>query len=404
MTHTTGMRIEAMDGQPTAARSVEFVERKGRGHPDTICDLLSERLSISLSRYYLDRFGQILHHNVDKALLRAGHTEPAFGGGPVIEPIEIYLAGRATTTMDGEQIPITELARDCVFGWFRENFHGFDPDKHVRVHCLVRQGSRELVDVFQRRQAASVLLANDTSFGVGFAPLTPLEQTVLEVERTLNSQEVKAVIPASGQDIKVMGVRDGDAISLTISCAFIARYLDGPKAYAEAKSRVAAHARERAQVIAGVKVAVTVNAADDPDGGAIFLTETGTSAEAGDDGETGRGNRANGLITPFRPMTLEAVAGKNPLTHIGKLYNVAAQQLAEAVVREVAEVLEAECFLVNQIGAPIDRPTIALVRARTEAGVITPDTARQIEDVTERQVAGIRDLWTGFLDGRYRIT
>jgi S-adenosylmethionine synthetase len=225
----------------------------------------------------------------------------------------------------------------------------------------------------------------------------------LEVERTLNSQEVKAIIPASGQDIKVMGVRDGDAISLTISCAFIARYLDGPKAYAEAKSQVAARARERAQAIAGVTVAVTVNAGDDPDRGAIFLTETGTSAEAGDDGETGRGNRANGLITPFRPMTMEAVAGKNPLTHIGKLYNVAAQQLAEAVVGEVAGVLEAECFLVNQIGAPIDRPTITLVRARTEAGVIAPYSARQIEDITERQVAGIRDLWTGFVDGRYRV-
>jgi S-adenosylmethionine synthetase len=57
-------------------------------------------------------------------------------------------------------------------------------------------------------------------------------------------------------------------------------------------------------------------------------------------------------------------------------------------------VLEAECFLVNQIGAPIDPPTVTLVRARTEAGVIAPDSARLIEDVTEGQVAGIRDLWT----------
>lgn len=81
---------------------------------------------------------------------------------------------------------------------------------------------------------------------------------------------------------------------------------------------------------------------------------------------------------------------------VGKLYDIAVQLLAEPVVGEVAGVLEAECFPVNQIGAPIDRPKVTLVRARTEAGVIAPDSARQLEGVTERQVARIRELWTAF--------
>src|SRR5271157_2165233 len=75
---------------------VEFVERKGLGHPDTLCDALAEEFSLSLSRFYLDRFGLILHHNVDKALLWGGQAQPAFGGGKILRPIEIYLSGRAT--------------------------------------------------------------------------------------------------------------------------------------------------------------------------------------------------------------------------------------------------------------------------------------------------------------------
>ena len=76
---------------------VEIVERKGLGHPDTICDALAEQFSVRLCRYYLDRFGVVLHHNVDKALLVGGSASPVFGGGKVHTPIEIYLAGRAVT-------------------------------------------------------------------------------------------------------------------------------------------------------------------------------------------------------------------------------------------------------------------------------------------------------------------
>jgi len=80
----------------------------------------------------------------------------------------------------------------------------------------------------------------------------------------------------------------------------------------------------------------------------IYLTVTGTSAEAGDDGEVGRGNRANGLITPYRPMSLEATAGKNPVTHVGKIYNVLAQRIAAGIVRETAGVEEAYCSLLSR--------------------------------------------------------
>ena len=74
----------------------EVVERKGLGHPDTLADGISESISRSLSRFYLDEFGQILHHNVDKVLIIAGKSAPQFGGGSILKAPSVVVGGRAT--------------------------------------------------------------------------------------------------------------------------------------------------------------------------------------------------------------------------------------------------------------------------------------------------------------------
>ena len=322
------VQIEVHGGPWAGARPVEIVERKGLGHPDTICDMLSEQLSVALSRKYLDEFGLVLHHNVDKALLAAGRAEPAFGGGRILEPIDIYLVG----------------ARD--HGSARERpFPSARSRRKPRLLGCVRTCMRSR----PRRTSASIawsdralliwstcLCANATKAcfwrtirraARDFAPLTDLERVVLAVERKLNAPQFKAEFPETGEDIKVMGVREHERIALTVSCAFIGRFLRDISAYIDAKDRLLATALETARSVTRHEVAARVNAADDIANGSVYLTVTGTSAEAGDDGQTGRGNRANGLITPCRPMTLEALAGKNPVTHVGKLYNAAASRL-----------------------------------------------------------------------------
>lgn len=110
-------------------------------------------------------------------------------------------------------------------------------------------------------------------------------------------------------------------------------------------------------------VSVEVNTADVPPD-SLYLTVTGLSAESGDDGEAGRGNHANGLITPYRPMTMESLAGKNPVNHVGKLYNLAAALIADDLVQQIDEIEGAGVYLVSQIGHPIDQPQIIDVRLR----------------------------------------
>lgn len=374
-------------------QDVEIVERKGLGHPDTVCDALAEELSLALCQFYRNRFDMILHHNVDKVLLWGGVAKPNFGGGEVIEPFEVFIAGRAILSHKGVQVPVEDLAQDACHRWLANHFHALDSSEPVKIHTLIRPGSSDLVELFTRQQQTSVYLANDTSCGVGYAPLTELERTVLDVENHLNAPATKAAYPQIGQDIKIMGVRSGNHMELTIACAMIDRHLPDIQAYLVAKEKVVQLAHERLPKQLAQNLSIAVNSADGPEANSIYLTVTGTSAEAGDDGEAGRGNRANGLITPQRPMTMESVAGKNPVSHVGKLYNIAAQSLAKNLVEEMSSVLEAHCLLVSRIGHPVNDPQIISVQVHTVDDCSVEQMIPQIRDIVNAELSGINELW-----------
>jgi S-adenosylmethionine synthetase len=391
--------IGLLEAPSPASQPFEIVERKGLGHPDTICDALAENLSRALSRFYLERCGAILHHNVDKALLCGGAARPAFGGGEVVEPVDIYLAGRATTSFEGITIAVEEIAVEASRRWLRENLRHLDAERHVRIHPRIRPASPDLAALFLRRRAAGAPLANDTSLGVGFAPLDALERAVLAVERRLNSPEVKAGQPEIGEDIKVMGVRSGGDISLTVACALVGRHVASLDDYRTKKARI----REIAAAAAGSGAEVAVNTADGDTADSIYLTVTGLSAEAGDDGQVGRGNRVNGLITPYRPMSLEAAAGKNPVTHVGKLYNLLADRIARALVAEIPGVREAYCFLVSRIGRPITEPQLMDLKLRLEDATALAALEPRVAQVARDQLAGVTTLWRELLEGPQQV-
>ena len=397
------LRISPLSTPPVYAQEIEIVERKGLGHPDTICDAVAEKLSIALSRYYLERFGLILHHNVDKALVRGGAAQVEFGGGSILQPIEIYLAGRATHAVNGSKVPVEDIAVETARQWFKEHLPAIDCDKHLRFHCLIRPGSSDLVNLYLRQKITGVALANDTSCGVGYAPMDELEQLVYAVERQLNSPEIKSAHPGYGEDIKVMAVRENSAITLTIACAFISRYIQNIEDYLANKARLRTIVLDTARRITASPVTVHVNTADQIDADSVYLTVTGTSAEAGDDGEVGRGNRANGLITPYRPMTMEAVAGKNPVTHVGKLYNIAAMRIAASLVREIAGVGEAYCYLVSEIGKPIQEPRVIDIHIRCDDGRCLQYLTPAIEDLVRAELANIGGLWREFVQGNIAV-
>ena len=378
---------------------VEIVERKGIGHPDTMCDALAEELSRNLCRFYLDNFGLVLHHNVDKALLWGGTSEAKFGGGKIIAPMEIFLAGRATSEYRGIKVPVDELVEESCRNWLRTNLHALVAERDVKLHSLIRPGSAELVELYLRQEETGIALANDTSCGVGYAPLSELELIALNVEKILNSAELKTKHPETGEDIKVMAVRDHNEIELTVSCAFIDRYIADVDDYQQKRSLLAARVENIARGFTERDLRITINAADDVGKGSIYLTVTGTSAESGDDGEVGRGNRANGLITPYRPMNMEAAAGKNPVTHVGKLYNIVAQQIAYALVRQLEDVEEAYCYLVSRIGSPIKEPMIVDVRVALAEGGSIDGMQKTIDEIVSSKLNDMEHIRHNLISG-----
>ncbi len=78
--------VEKINQTKTSAREVEIVERKGIGHPDSVADGIAEAVSRALSKYYIEHYGRILHHNTDQVEVVGGQAAPKFGGGMVLEP------------------------------------------------------------------------------------------------------------------------------------------------------------------------------------------------------------------------------------------------------------------------------------------------------------------------------
>lgn len=374
--------FERSRGNPIENRSTEFVERKGIGHPDTICDGIAEAVSRRLSRYYLDEFDHILHHNTDKVQLVAGSTQPAFGGGTIDEPIFVLLGGRATKFHEGRQIPVGEIAIEAAENYVETHFQDL-PIEFVEFESRIGETSTDLKTLFD---AEGVPRANDTSIGVGYAPLSETERIVADLELALHDHH-----PAVGEDVKLMAIRRGDELRLTVAAAIISSPVADIDEYVDVVEELNRFTSEFAAARTDRSVSVDVNAADDVDRGAIYLTETGLSAEMGDDGNVGRGNRINGLITPHRPMSLEATGGKNPVSHVGKLYNIVATRAADRIHRELAAE-HVEVKLASQIGTPITEPEAVDIDSTAEdrnamERIVTEELEAH-ESLTESLVAG----------------
>ncbi len=395
--------VEEVPNLPMEEQPTELVERKGVGHPDSICDAIAEAVSVELSSAYLDRFGRVLHHNVDKGLLVAGRATPALGGGTVDEPMRLIFGDRATYEYQGVRIPVGDIAEAAAKGWLRGHLRFVNPDQHVVFQNEIKPGSPELTDIFEREEVG----ANDTSAGVGYAPLSETEKLVLAVERHLNSTAFKAAHPEAGEDIKVMGYRFGRELTLTVALAFVDRFIVDESTYFERKATI--HDELQAFVARQPqpmqKVSVDINTLDDPSRGTggMYLTVLGTSAEGGDCGQVGRGNRVNGVIAFNRPATTEAAAGKNPVSHVGKIYNLLSHEIAEQIYLEVDGLREVTVYLCSQIGHPIDRPLVAAAQVIVADGAALPDVKSSIREVIDRELATIDRFVEKLIQGELQV-
>ncbi len=390
---------------PLEKQPVEIVERKGVGHPDSMCDAIMDQVSVELSKAYLKEFGAILHHNTDKSLLVAGDVECRFGGGIVKEPMLLIFGDRATFEANGKDIPVEEIAIQTAKKWLKENLRFVDPDKHMTYQLAIRHGSQGLTDIFKRETC--MFGANDTSAAVGYAPMTRTENLVLETERYVNSKEFKKRFPAGGEDVKVMGFKNVNVLNLTVAMAFVDRFVDGEKDYMNKKADIQANIQDWVNKKADFdKVNVFVNTLDVEGRGVdgVYLSVLGTSADGADSGQVGRGNKVNGVISLNRPIGTEAAAGKNPVSHVGKIYNALTHQIARSICKEVPEVAETCVWLLSQIGLPIDQPAIAAAQVVMNDGAkLDKKIQSRITEVIDAELANIEDFCEKLTYGKISV-
>ncbi|MBI4824488.1 MAG: methionine adenosyltransferase [Nitrospirae bacterium] len=396
--------VETFRGKSVKEHRVEVVERKGLGHPDFMCDSIMEAISVALCRAYKKHIGFILHHNIDKGLLAAGKAKKTFGGGRVIKPMELIIGDRATFVAQGKKIPVNGIAIASSKEWIKANLRFVDPEKHVRYRTVLSAGSEELIDIFMR--PGEVRGANDTSAAVGYYPLSPTEETVLDLERYLNSRQFKDKYPETGEDVKVMGLRTGQDIDITVAMPLISRFVKSENEYFRKKEVIHSEMNWFLRTCKDFKkISVHFNTLDEKGRGlgGIYLSLLGTSAEDADSGQVGRGNRVNGLISVMRPMGTEAAAGKNPVSHVGKIYNILAHKSAEDIYKNVEGIKEVYVFLLSRIGMPIDKPLMASAQLLLKEGVRLKDISKKVTEILERELSNISSLCDELSEGRYRV-
>lgn len=395
--------IKELIQKPIEEQEVEIVERKGIGHPDSISDGIAESVSRALCHAYMDKFdGNIMHHNTDEVQITAGESDPHFGGGEIIKPMDILLTGRGVSEYDGKKIGIDRIAISAAKDYLKENLINLDVETSAVVECKIGHGSGDLVDVFKRDGMPS---SNDTSFGVGFAPFSETETIVMETEELLNSRKFKKKYPQVGEDIKVMGLRENNKIVLTTAVAMISKYVDGIDTYVNVKEELKDIITDLAVKKTDREIETFINTGDDEtceSEKGYYLTVTGTSAEMGDDGSVGRGNRANGLITPNRPMSMEATSGKNPINHVGKIYNLLSNKMATDITNEVDGIKQVHIMILSQIGKPIDHPKAASAQVIVEDGYNMDSVNKDVEGIMDSWLENIGKITEMMVNGKIR--
>lgn len=350
-------------------RPFEIVERKGFGHPDTICDSLANHLAERLKNAYLSDYGGPHHYNLDKALLSAGAVHIGWGGGHVIKPITLYVGDRASPL---KSLKLSDFFEEGAKGWVKDNLR-LEPE-YLNVIDVTQEGSGHLKSLFDGQSYS----ANDTSATVGYAPLSPTERLVLDLDDLLQGSN----IPAVGQDVKIMAVRMNKNINITLAIAMVAKHCNNRVDYDE--SVAGAHEQVNGFLVDNYplfKTSVTINALDHPksiDSKDVYLTRSGLCVESADSGQVGRGNNPLGVIPLNRPVGAEAEAGKNDICHVGKIYTNMGYDIAQDL--HEAGLGEAYVWMVSRIGNPITEPITIIVQT-TE-----PPEEEVINDIINRHL------------------
>ncbi len=330
----------SVDRQPSPADApIEVVERKGLGHPDTLADALAERMSVAYSRYCLQDFGAVLHHNLDKLYLQGGHCRTGLGVFEMTIPVTLFIGGRVSTSFGGHPIEHRDLFEHVARDYLATILPGFDHSSWLRIEHLTTDRSRfpAWFHPHDRGDLPELVspAASDTVAVTGWWPRTPTEGLTLALERHLNQEGRGPRDPCLGQDIKVMAIRRGLHVDVTVNVAVSPVAATDTGTYEDILAMLHAELDAIAiQTLGGAmshRLRLNSGDANPYRGKRHYLLGSGSCLELGEEGFVGRGNTVSGYIPVHRPKSAEAAFGKNPTYHAGKVYALHAEVIAQAI-------------------------------------------------------------------------
>jgi len=390
----------------------EIVERKGRGHPDTLSDRLAELLSRTYSEYTLDKYGVILRHQFDKLSLMGGKCNVRFGGGNFRSPIRLLINGRATPKIGNKTIEFRDLLINTATKFLEKELRNFEfltdcrviwenTSNSTRGMIASKDGGdsaihhrfhpRSLKDLPESLRP----IANDTAVGCAWAPYTPLEKLVLDIEQTLTSDDTWAKYPWMGSDCKIMACRIKEAVVLTVSVPQLSTHVKSVDEYKDNYNMTLSITQKIINDSKFRNVKITLNPGDNTDKEMLYLRFTGSCIESGDEGQVSRGNRLGGVISSRRPFSIEGLSGKNPSYHAGKLYSVAAWDIAQKIWEE--QKIPCEVYIASQIDRPLDDPWVVIINSINKIDI------NMAEQVVKKMLGSLAQVTNNILEGKYPL-
>lgn len=373
----------------------ELVERKGVGHPDTICDAIAERASQYYSQYFYNNYGRVAHHWFDKVMLIGGESNLDYGRGEIIKPYKIIFAGKGAKYFGDQKIPLDEILYTACADVLSEVLTDFDPKKHMVIvdEIVDHQGAGRQNNRYRPNNADELvelndqnLVSNDCNLLSSHAPLSRLEKLVLYTEQYVCGPTFKKINPDTGWDVKVFGSRQGEQFKLLVNIPFLAKDINSLEHYFQRKNEIQRQIADYVKQELNLTPELTLNATDR--NGRPYLTVLGSVADTGDVGVVGRGNRLNGLITPMRAMSIEAPAGKNPLDHTGKLYGVLCQKLADQIFSTIGKPVEVHIFTSKE--AALNNPDE--ISVRIQDWIENEDERAKVEKIIKININSMEDI------------
>ncbi|STP81983.1 S-adenosylmethionine synthetase [Enterococcus cecorum] len=323
----------------------EIVERKGSGHPDTLCDAIAERCSYEYCKYFKEKFNRYAHHWFDKVVLVGGRSDIRYGVGKIIEPYKILICGKCVKRVGDYEIPVYQIFQRAVDFVLTNTLTGYNAEQHRVIidYTVDSHGTGRKSIRYQPREVdelqtllMSENVSNDCNILSAHYPLSVLESSVLNLEKYLNSFDFKKILPQSGWDIKITGVKINQVYEYVVNVPILASMIRSKEEYYNYVDIIRDKCRcQLEQELGEKKYKLIVNPQDST--GEPYITSLGSAADTGDVGVVGRGNRSNGLISPMRSMSIEAASGKNSMDHTGKIYTLMVHKISKDIYKKISK-------------------------------------------------------------------